>query len=200
MKKQAQLKYGDYIRSLRKELKISQQDLAEKVGCSTFIMAKWENNEAFPDVSLLGNLCRELKVDLTSFINCKKSLNNTYCIEKDYSTAVIGDMLEYLRSKKHMSQKTMAGEIEISYKKISRYETGAGIIPFPEFLQFCDYFGIEYEVLYFGLKENLDENALESNPRIITKTRFYEFELVFLGFIFGVAISLLAFLLSIIFS
>lgn len=191
MGNKVEMKYGEFIRSLRKDLKISQEQLGEKIGCSVFIIAKWEANESYPDVSLLGNLCRELKVDLTSFINCKKELNNTYCVDRDYSTAAIGEMLGTLRKEKHMSQKSLSADIEIAYQKISRYETGGGIIPFPEFIKFAEYFQVSYETLYFNLQETLDEQIDNRKNGLVVKTRFYEVELVLLGLVLGVVLAVL---------
>lgn len=57
------MKFGDNLRNLRKSKKLSQEDLSEKVGVSRQSVSKWENSEAYPEMSNLLILCK--------IFNCK---------------------------------------------------------------------------------------------------------------------------------
>lgn len=52
------------IRFLRKEKKLTQEELAEKIGVSAQAISKWEKGISMPDISLLLPLCRELDVSV----------------------------------------------------------------------------------------------------------------------------------------
>lgn len=62
-----QTKIGALIRSLRKEMNFTQQQLAEKLCVSDKAISKWERCIGCPDVSLLPSLSEILGVDLESF-------------------------------------------------------------------------------------------------------------------------------------
>ena len=51
---------GKKIASLRKERGLTQSELAEKLGVSAQAVSKWENDIAYPDITLLAPLADEL--------------------------------------------------------------------------------------------------------------------------------------------
>ena len=55
---------GDYIAQKRKEVKLSQKDLAELLHITDKAISKWERGLSFPDISLLIPLADILKVSL----------------------------------------------------------------------------------------------------------------------------------------
>ena len=48
-----QVKLGRFIRELRTELNMTQQELADKIEVSDKTISKWENGRGMPDISLL---------------------------------------------------------------------------------------------------------------------------------------------------
>ena len=44
---------GNNIKTLRKQVGLTQTELAEKLGVSEQTVSKWENDKCYPDVSLL---------------------------------------------------------------------------------------------------------------------------------------------------
>ena len=52
------MKFGDNLRNLRKSKNLSQEDLSEKVGVSRQSVSKWENSEAYPEMSNILILCK----------------------------------------------------------------------------------------------------------------------------------------------
>ena len=64
-----QEKIGKFIAELRKENKLTQQELAEKLGVSDRTIGNWENGRNLPDPSLFKPLCSTLKITLTELFN-----------------------------------------------------------------------------------------------------------------------------------
>ena len=60
---------GINIYTLRKEKKITQAQLAEKLGVSEQAISKWENNQCAPDVSLFQSLQIILVFQLIAFLD-----------------------------------------------------------------------------------------------------------------------------------
>ena len=55
---------GNKIKELRKQRGVTQEQLAESMGISFQAVSKWENNIAFPDITLLPVLARYFDVSM----------------------------------------------------------------------------------------------------------------------------------------
>ena len=64
-----QEKIGKFIAHLRKEKKLTQQELAQKLGITDRAISKWENGRGMPDLSLLIPLCKELDVSVNELLS-----------------------------------------------------------------------------------------------------------------------------------
>ena len=67
-----QEKIGKFIADLRKEKKLTQVQLAEKLGVTDKSVSRWENGKCLPDVSLFRDLCNILGVTLNEFFSGEK--------------------------------------------------------------------------------------------------------------------------------
>ncbi len=67
-----QEKIGKFIASLRKNKKMTQEELAEKMNVSINAVSKWERGLSLPDVSLFKKLCNELGISIEELINGEK--------------------------------------------------------------------------------------------------------------------------------
>ncbi len=74
-----QEKIGKFIAQLRKEKKLTQQELANKLGVSDRTVGNWENGRNMPDLSLFKPLCEELGITINDFLSGER-IN-----EKEYS-------------------------------------------------------------------------------------------------------------------
>ena len=63
------MKFGDNLKSLRKLKKISQEQLAEKVGVSRQSVSKWETGEAYPEMSNILALCSIFHCNINDLVN-----------------------------------------------------------------------------------------------------------------------------------
>lgn len=62
------MKFGDNLKKLRKLKKISQEELAEKVGVSRQSVSKWECGEAYPEMSNILALCSIFKCKMNELV------------------------------------------------------------------------------------------------------------------------------------
>lgn len=63
------MKFGENLKHLRKSKKISQEVLAEKVGVSRQSVSKWENGEAYPEMSNILALCSIFHCNINDLVN-----------------------------------------------------------------------------------------------------------------------------------
>ena len=57
-----QIKIGKFIQEKRKEKRLTQSELAEKINVSDRAVSKWENGNCIPDVSNIQELCKILNI------------------------------------------------------------------------------------------------------------------------------------------
>lgn len=76
-------KIGKFIASRRKELGLTQQNLADKLFVTDKAISKWERGLSLPDVSLLGELAKILEVDIADVLDGKKGTNRKINVEEE---------------------------------------------------------------------------------------------------------------------
>ena len=64
-----QIKIGNFIQEKRKEQKLTQSDLAERLNITDRAISKWENGKAMPDSSIMLDLCKELKINVNELLS-----------------------------------------------------------------------------------------------------------------------------------
>ncbi len=67
-----QVKIGKLIVECRKAKKLTQVELAEKLGVTDKSVSKWENGNCLPDVSLYKKICEILDITLNEFFAGEK--------------------------------------------------------------------------------------------------------------------------------
>ena len=64
-----QIAIGNFIGKKRKELILTQAQLAEKLGVSNKTVSKWENGKCMPDYGVIQPLCTELGVTVSELMD-----------------------------------------------------------------------------------------------------------------------------------
>lgn len=63
------MKFGENLYALRKSAKMSQENLAEKVGVSRQSVSKWENGEAYPEMDNIIKICKIFHCKINDLIH-----------------------------------------------------------------------------------------------------------------------------------
>ena len=73
-----QEKIGKFIALCRKEKKMTQSDLAEKLGVTEKSISNWENGRNMPELSLFKPLCQELDISLNDLMSGERVVEKEY--------------------------------------------------------------------------------------------------------------------------
>ena len=73
-----QEKIGKFIAEKRKEKKLTQEQLAEKLNITKNAVSKWERGLNLPDVSIMQDLCKILNITLNELSIGEKILDEKY--------------------------------------------------------------------------------------------------------------------------
>lgn len=91
-----QERIGKFISQRRKDLKLKQKDLADKLHISEKTISKWECGKGLPDVSLMQPLCKELNISVNELLNGESDNKEEKAI------------VEYVKYEKKKSNKKVA--------------------------------------------------------------------------------------------
>lgn len=72
-----QIKIGKFIADSRSAKKLTQEELAKKIGVTDKAISKWENGRCLPDVSLFKPLCNTLGISVNELLNGEKDTKQT---------------------------------------------------------------------------------------------------------------------------
>ena len=100
------IKIGKFIQSKRKELNLTQSDLAEKLGITDRAISKWENGVCLPDASNIFELCNILKISVNDLFNGEETMENN-----DKRTERM--LVEMLEQKQIAEKRLLAMEVVI---------------------------------------------------------------------------------------
>ncbi len=64
-----QIKIGGFLRELRKERELTQEQLAEKFGVSSRSVSRWENGNTMPELGILVELADYYEIDIREIID-----------------------------------------------------------------------------------------------------------------------------------
>ena len=92
-----QEKIGKFIAECRKENKLTQEQLAERLGVTDKSISRWENGKTMPDISLFEPLCEELNISINELLKAKK-INKKKQTNK-ISAEVLIDYSKYIKRK-----------------------------------------------------------------------------------------------------
>ena len=73
-------RFGAFIAQLRKDLGLTQKELADKLNVTDKAVSKWETGKGFPDVKLLEPLAQALGISLVELIQGKRQEADTLTV------------------------------------------------------------------------------------------------------------------------
>lgn len=98
---------GAKIRRLRKDLGLSQETLAERVGVSPVYICMIENGKRTMSLALLDRIANELETTISDLVNTKRSADASNSVDKiavlfedcsEYEEQVLLAMLVFMKS------------------------------------------------------------------------------------------------------
>ena len=95
-----QIKIGKFISECRKEKKLTQSQLAEKMNITDKAVSKWENGKSLPDISLLLPLCEILGISLNELFIGEHIPNDKL---KEKTDEVLLDMIDNKKGQKFIT-------------------------------------------------------------------------------------------------
>ncbi|MCR4890986.1 MAG: helix-turn-helix domain-containing protein [Lachnospiraceae bacterium] len=103
-----QEKIGKFIASCRKEQKLTQAALAEKLGITDRAVSKWETGRNLPDASIMPELCDLLNINISELFSGERIDMDSY---KEKSDELLLEMKkqEELKNKKLLSLEMVIG-------------------------------------------------------------------------------------------
>ena len=102
-----QEKIGKFIAKCRKDKKMTQSELAEKLGVTDKSVGNWENGRNMPDLSLFKPLCDELEIAINDLLSGEKISKDKY---------------------QEKFEENIVNTIDYSTKKINRYNNLIGLL------------------------------------------------------------------------
>lgn len=81
------MKFGENLREIRKAKKMTQEQLAEKVGVSRQSVSKWENGEAYPEMNNILTLCDIFQCKINTLVN--ESLLDINSLDEEVKMSVV---------------------------------------------------------------------------------------------------------------
>ena len=78
-----QMKIGKFLKELRKEKELTQEQLAEKFGVSSRSVSRWENGNTMPELGILVELAEYYGVDIKEIIDGERKSESMNQEEKE---------------------------------------------------------------------------------------------------------------------
>ena len=104
-----QIQIGRFIATLRKEMNMTQLNLAEKLGVTDRAISKWENGRGMPDVSLMRPLCEILGITVTELLNGERTKESDISDKTEETVySVLSDREKQIKNTQRVKKKYSA--------------------------------------------------------------------------------------------
>ena len=103
-------KIGAFIAAMRKEKKLTQEQLAERLGVSNRSVSRWENGKTLPDLSLMQVICEELDITISELLNGEKETPDLGTKEAVTLVAAMAQQ-EQARKEKELKERMYLGQL-----------------------------------------------------------------------------------------
>ena len=100
-----QVKIGKFIKQKRKEKKITQSELAEKLNVTDRAISKWENGICMPDSGIIAELCKILNITINDLFS------GEVVDKKDSEKRLEKNLIEVIKLKEQKDKQLLSLEI-----------------------------------------------------------------------------------------
>ena len=165
------IELGKFILQRRKALDLGQKELSDALFVSIPTISKWEKGNRLPDLTLIGELAKTLKVDIESLCNLKEELNNTYDEENEFNIELFSKHFKYLRKVNDISLQDLANRLSVRYQTISKWESAESLPSIISLIECAKIFNVSIAELYYGKDFNLN---VIINKEVVIDTKKYK--------------------------
>lgn len=152
MEKEIQ-KLGEFLKYVRRERGLTQDEVAEKLSVVTPVISKWENDKSVPDLASLSKLCTVLSVSMEE-INSRMLKEGARILPpENYDGEKVGTTIKKLRIKNGFSQSEVGEKLFVTGQTVSKWENG-GVNTLEVLNQLCELFQVSPDVLLSGRSED----------------------------------------------
>lgn len=157
---------GEKLKTLRKNNKLTQTDMANILGVKKSSISKYENNVNVPDIKSLIKLSNYFEISLDSLVDNSFEL---YEDEKNFSL-MLSDRIKECRLELRYNQPELARILNVTKQTISNWEKGVRIPDAHTLLRLSDLFNCSVDYL-LGKTDNkhnfiIDRNYNTQNMKI----------------------------------
>lgn len=114
------------LSSRRKELKMTQRDLAEKLNVSDKTISKWETGASYPDITLLNTIAKVLDLDINDIFDVDDLKETKVILEEQ--EVYDQDVINKYKSKVFLSIGLIVAAIIITLTSIAIYNDNLQIV------------------------------------------------------------------------
>ena len=125
-----QVKTGKFIAKKRKELNLTQEQLAERLGVSNKTISKWETGKCMPDYAVVKNLCEELKVSVSELMDGEETDDSSVRIYDDEQILDLLRRTQELEKQKVMLTGVILIVMGIAFQALSHTLGGSNVKDF----------------------------------------------------------------------
>ena len=97
-----QYKTGKFISQKRKELNLTQEQLAEQLNVSNKTISKWETGKCMPDYSIVQDLCQKLGITVAELMDGEEDNGSIHTYDEDQ----VIEMLRRIQELEHKDKCT----------------------------------------------------------------------------------------------
>lgn len=97
-----QKQIGTFIAELRKDKKLTQAELGNKLGVTNKTVSRWENGNYMPDISVIPQLCRALDISVNELFSGMHLDENNFKASADKNLVSSLQQIKYIRKQKRI--------------------------------------------------------------------------------------------------
>ena len=168
-------KVGSFIKELRKEKGVTQEQFAESLGVSGRTVSRWETGNNMPDISLLPEIAEFLEVSIPEIINGeRKSENMNEEIKEvaetlsDYASVEKETMLREIRKHSILGMVTLAIYCVLDITGLALQN-----VVFENISLYCETLTLVTVVMIFGHTTGLISKLNKRNSKMNSKLESY---------------------------
>lgn len=161
---------ASFLLNRRKELGLSQNDIADKLNYSPQMVSFWESGKNVPSFSIWSQYASLLQIDLEGFLFDKVQKNNDYCELKKFDSVSFSKNLKRLRTLNGLTQSELAKKLGVNNKTVSSWERNSPSLTIDQFKLLVELFNCSIDNLYFSdiqSKATIVDNKNKRTLRVV---------------------------------